>query len=87
MLHSLKINEGITDNIVLDMSKLVELDPSGIGVLMAAFNDSEDIGKKLYFMSISNEAEKAIAATGFKSLFNISTPVNPVYVSIALSIV
>ena len=57
------------NNIVLDMSKLVELDPAGIGFLMAAFNDSEDKGNRLYFMSISNEAEKAISATGFKSLF------------------
>ena len=38
------------NNIVLDMSKLVELDPAGIGFLMAAFNDSEDVGNKLYFM-------------------------------------
>lgn len=66
------------NNIVLDMSKLIELDPSGIGVLMAAFNDSEEMGTKLYFMSISNEAEKAIAATGFKSLFNMINSVTEV---------
>lgn len=66
------------NNIVLDMSKLVELDPAGIGFLMAAFNDSEDKGNRLYFMSISNEAEKAISATGFKSLFNIINSVTEV---------
>ncbi|MDD5930540.1 MAG: STAS domain-containing protein [Spirochaetales bacterium] len=63
------------NNIVLDMSRLIELDPAGVGVLMAAFNDSEEIDHKLYFMSMSNEAEKAIAATGFKSKFNLITSV------------
>ena len=61
----------LENNIVLDMSELVELDNSGIGFLMAAFNDSVDAGHKLYFLSMSNEAEKALAATGFKSAFNI----------------
>lgn len=65
-------------NIVLDMSKLIELDPSGIGILMAAFNDSEEIGNKLYFMSISNEVDKALTATGFKSLFNMINSVTEV---------
>ena len=59
------------NNIVLDMSKLVELDPTGVGFLMAAFNESEEVGNRLYFMSMSSESEKAISATGFKSLFNI----------------
>ena len=66
------------NTIVLDMSKLVELDPAGIGFLMAAFNDSEDAGHKLYFMSMSSEAEKAISATGFKYLFNLITSVTEV---------
>ena len=66
------------NNIVLDMSRLIELDASGIGLLMAAFNDSEDVGNKLYFMSMSNEAEKAISATGFKYLFNLINSVTEV---------
>ena len=65
-------------NIVLDMSKLVELDPAGIGVLMAAFNDSEEFENKLYFMSISSEGEKAIAATGFKYEFHLINSVTEV---------
>ena len=59
------------NNIILDMSKLIELDPAGIGFLMAAFNDSNDAGHKLFFMMMSNEAEKEIASTGFKSQFNL----------------
>lgn len=61
----------IFKNIVLDMSQLVELDPSGVGFLMAAFNDAEEYGHKLYFLSLSNEAEKALAATGFKNEFHL----------------
>lgn len=58
-------------NVVLDMKGLIELDASGMGFLMAAFNDSEDAGNKLYFLSMSNEAERVVAATGFKYLFNL----------------
>ena len=57
---------------------LYELDPAGIGFLMAAFNDSEEVGHKLYFMTMSNEADKAIAATGFKYLFNLINSVTEV---------
>lgn len=66
------------NNIVLDMSRLIELDPAGIGVLMAAFNDADEYGHKLYFMSLSNEAEKALASTGFKNLFNLINSVTEV---------
>lgn len=66
------------NNVVLDMSRLIELDASGIGLLMAAFNDSEDAGHKLYFMTMSNEADKAIAATGFKYVFNLINSVTEV---------
>ena len=66
------------NNIVLDMSRLIELDASGIGLLMAAYNDSEDAGHKLYFMTMSNEADKAITATGFKYVFNLINSVTEV---------
>lgn len=66
------------NTVVLDMEGLVELDPSGIGFLMAAYNDGEDSGHKLYFLSPSNEAERTIAATGFKSIFNLINSVTEV---------
>lgn len=66
------------NNIVLDMSKLIELDSSGTGVLVAAFNDAEECGHKLYFMSVSNEADRSIASTGFKNLFNLINSVTEV---------
>lgn len=64
--------------VVLDMKGLIELDASGMGMLMAAFNDSDDSGHKLYFLQLSNEAERAIAATGFKYLFNLINSVTEV---------
>ena len=66
------------NNIVLDLSNVVELDPTGMGFLMAAFNDSEEAGFTLYFMSISNEVERAIASTGFKQVFNLINSVTEV---------
>ncbi|MBS7295631.1 MAG: STAS domain-containing protein [Treponema sp.] len=68
----------LENNVVLDMSKLIEMDPSGMGVLMAAFNDCADAGYKLYFMSMSNEAERTISSSGFKSLFHIISSVTEV---------
>ena len=58
-------------NVVLDMSNLVELDSSGLGLLMTAFNDSVDAGNKLYFLAMSNESLRALTETGFKNEFNI----------------
>lgn len=71
-------NGVLNNNIVLDMSKLIEIDASGMGFLMAAFNDSEEAGNKLYFMSLSSEAEKVISATGFKYSFNLINAVTEV---------
>lgn len=58
-------------NVVLDLSKVVELDASGMGIIMAAHNDAEEYHRKLYLMSLSNETEKTILATGFRELFRI----------------
>ena len=66
------------NNIVLDMSNVIELDPTGVGFLMAAFNDSVDAGFTLYFMSISSETERALNSTGFKQVFNLINSVTEV---------
>ncbi|MCF0242535.1 MAG: STAS domain-containing protein [Treponema sp.] len=58
-------------NVVLDMSGLIELDSSGLGLLMTAFNDSVEAGNKLFFLSMSNESSRALAETGFKSDFYV----------------
>lgn len=66
------------NNVVLDMSNLIELDPSGIGVLMAAFNDAEDANHRLYFLSMSSESERAISSTGFKNVFHLVNSVTEI---------
>lgn len=58
-------------NVVLDMAEVVRVDSSGLGVIMAAFNDAEDFGQKLYIMRPSNEARKALESTGFIDFFPI----------------
>ena len=53
-------NDAVKVNVVLDMSDLIELDMSGIGCLMAAFNDAEDAGKKIYFLNMQKRLEKML---------------------------
>ncbi len=74
-----KIYDAIkTQNVVLDLSEIIELDSSAIGIIMAAFNDGEESGFTLYLMSVSNEADKAITATGFRDSFKIINSVTEV---------
>lgn len=65
-------------NVVLDMANITELDSSGIGMIMAAHNDGEESGKKIYLLSISNEVDRQILATGFKDELNIISSVTEV---------
>lgn len=58
-------------NVVLDMAEVLELDSSGLGVLMAAFNDAEEFEQNLYIMRPSNEVRKALESTGFIDFFPI----------------
>lgn len=74
-----KIYEEIQkNNVVLELSKLIELDDAGMGIIMAAHNDACESGKKLYLLSLSNEADKVISRTGFKDVFNIINAVTEV---------
>ena len=59
------------DNVVLDLSKVSEIDYSGMGTIMAAFNDGEDSGHVLYLLSPSAEVREAVEATGFSKVLHI----------------
>jgi anti-anti-sigma factor len=62
----------VTDtNVVVDMSLVTNIDSSGLGVILAAFNDAEESGYRLYIMRPSNEARKALESTGFIDFFPI----------------
>jgi len=57
-------------NVVLDLSKVVSIDSSGLGVIMAGFNDGITYGKKLFLMNPSESAKRSIDSTGFGDTFN-----------------
>ena len=66
------------DNVVLDLSKVSEIDYSGMGTIMAAFNDGEAKGHALYLLSPSAESREAVDATGFSQVLRIINSVTEV---------
>ncbi|UTC66508.1 MULTISPECIES: STAS domain-containing protein [unclassified Treponema] len=67
-----KVYSAIKDNdVILDLSKVISLSSSGIGVLMSAHNDGEDNGHKLYILNPAKDVKMALDTTGFSDVFNI----------------
>lgn len=60
-----------TTHLVLDLGRVSNLSSSGLGVLMAAVEDGEETGHKLYLMNPSEIVRLAIESTGFSQLFPI----------------
>jgi anti-anti-sigma factor len=58
-------------NLVLDLSRVANLSSSGLGVLMAAHDDGESVGNKLYIMKPSEVVRLALESTGFGDLFSV----------------
>jgi anti-anti-sigma factor len=58
-------------NLVLDLSKVTNLSSSGLGVLMAALDDGQELGNKLYIMKPSEVVRLAIDSTGFSDMFTV----------------
>ncbi len=58
-------------NLVLDLSRVINLSSSGLGVLMAAYDDGEEVGHKLYIMKPSEVVRMAIESTGFAEMFSV----------------
>lgn len=58
-------------HVVLDLSKTNEIDYSGLGFIMAAFNDAEHAGNKLFLLTPSPESLHALSETGFIDVFHI----------------
>lgn len=58
-------------NLVLDLSRVTNLSSSGLGVLMAALDDGEEQGNKLFIMRPSEIVRLAIESTGFSDMFTI----------------
>ena len=55
------------NNIVLDMSRLIELDPSGTGVLMAAFNDADEYGTNYILCPFQTRQKKLFQRQDLKT--------------------
>lgn len=58
-------------NLVIDMAEITNLSSSGLGVLLAAYDDAEEAGNKIYIMHPSTIAQRAIESTGFGDCFPI----------------
>ena len=58
-------------NLVLDLSRVVNISSAGVGVLIAANEDASDAGFKLFIMNPSEIVRSAIEATGFREMFTI----------------
>jgi len=58
-------------NVILDMSGVSSLSSAGLGVLMAAMDDVEEAGKRLYILKPSEIVRLAIASTGFADSFAV----------------
>lgn len=58
-------------NLVLDLSRVFNLSSSGLGVILAAWDDGEQNGTKLYIMKPSEIVRLALVSTGFSDMFPI----------------
>lgn len=59
----------VKTNVVLDLAQVDGIDSTGMGIIMAAFNDGLDNEKKLYLMNPSAVVRETIDATGFSDTF------------------
>ncbi|NLJ47469.1 MAG: STAS domain-containing protein [Treponema sp.] len=58
-------------DVVVDMENVTTLSSAGLGVLMAAMEDAEGAGKKLWILKPSEIVRLAIESTGFSDRFPV----------------
>ena len=58
-------------NVIVDMAKVSTLSSAGLGVLMAAMEDAQAAGRKLWILKPSEIVQLAIDSTGFTENFRI----------------
>jgi len=68
----LKLINGGTNEITIDFSKVGFIDSSGIGLLVAAFNQLNKIGGFLYLVNVSKEIMKILTIMNLDKRFNAS---------------
>ncbi|MBQ0161598.1 MAG: STAS domain-containing protein [Treponema sp.] len=77
-LQSRVFEEIKSNNVVLDLSQISNIDSTGMGMIFAAFNDGLESGKKLYLMNMSFSAMNTVKETGFMDAFNVIQSVTEV---------
>ncbi len=65
----------LDSNVVLDMSQVFQLDSAGVGIIIAAHNDGEGCGTKIYILNPSEYARHSLEKTGFMDTFNVISSV------------
>jgi anti-anti-sigma factor len=58
-------------DVVLDMGNVSNMSSSGLGVLMSAHDDGEDVGNEIYILNPSEIVRLAIDSTGFSDMFKV----------------
>ena len=58
-------------SVILDVSRVTNLSSSGLGILMAASEDGEELGHKIYILNPSEVVKLAIASTGFSEVVTV----------------
>lgn len=66
------------DDVVLELSKVTNMSSSGLGVLMSAHDDGEDVGNEIYILNPSEIVKLAIDSTGFSDMFKVIHSVDEV---------
>lgn len=59
------------NNVVLELAQVTNMSSSGLGVLMSAHDDGEDVGNKIFILNPSEIVRLAIDSTGFSDMFKI----------------
>lgn len=65
-------------SIVLDVSRVTNISSSGLGILMAASEDGDDLNHKIYILNPSEVVKLAIASTGFSEVFPVVHSLNDI---------
>ncbi|WP_318663663.1 STAS domain-containing protein [Treponema sp.] len=65
-------------NVVLDLSQVITMDSTGMGMLFAGFNEGLTTGYKLYLMNMSFSVTNTVKETGFLEAFNVVQSVTEV---------
>ncbi|MEL3907873.1 MAG: STAS domain-containing protein [Treponemataceae bacterium] len=58
-------------DVVLDLNAVTNMSSSGLGVLMSAHDDGEDVGNGIFILNPSEIVRLAIDSTGFSDMFKV----------------